>query len=98
MTTSSRPIAPAIRPASSWFRPSCAVTVVESTGLNESGSAPYFSSLTSWVACACPPMLVIWTSPPGMASVVCGAETTLPSSTIAVWSSTESSAFVLALG
>ena len=74
------------------------MTVVASTGLNESGSAPYFSSLTSWVACACPPMLLIWTWPPGMASWVCSAETTFPSSTIAVLSSTWSSALELAPG
>ena len=59
MTTSSRPIAPAIRPASSWLRPSCAVTLVVFVMLNVSGSAPYFSSWTSWLACVWPPMLLI---------------------------------------
>src|ERR1700760_4272850 len=98
MTTRIRPIPPAIRPASSWFLPSWAVTVVVLTTLNVSGRAPYLSWLASWVAAVSPPMLVIWTCPLGMASVVCGASITYPSSTIAVWASTASSALLLALG
>ncbi len=43
-------------------------------------------------------MLLIWTWPPGMACWVCSAETTFPSSTIAVPSSTWSLALELASG
>ena len=74
------------------------MTVVVFFTWNDSGRAPYLSSLTSWLACVWPPMLVICTLPAGMACVVCGAETTFPSSTIAVWSSTELLAFVVTVG
>jgi len=42
----------AIRPASSWFRPTCAETEVTKRGLRSSGTEPYFSSFCSCVALA----------------------------------------------
>ena len=51
--------------------------------LKFSGSDPYCSTLASCVACACVKLPVIWAEPPGMASVISGAETTLPSSAMA---------------
>src|SRR5579875_2730420 len=94
--TSARPSAAAIRPASSWFLPSWGETEVVLRRRNVSGSAPYFSSSASWVACCWPPMLLIRTWPPGMACWVSGADTTLPSSTMAVESSAWSLGLVLA--
>src|ERR1700761_3033402 len=89
---------PATRPGSSWLRPSEGDTFSTLTTLKASGRAPYLSCWARVSAAVWLPSPVICTWPAGMASVVAGAETTLPSSTIAVWSSTWSSGLVLALG
>ena len=41
MTTSARPIRPAVMPADSWSPPSCGETVSTDEMSNETGSAPY---------------------------------------------------------
>src|SRR5579875_1505872 len=83
-------MAAAIRPASSWLRPSDAETDSTSCSARLIGSAPYWSWSASWVACASLNEPVIWALPPVIAPwSMFGAETTTPSSTTASWSSTE---------
>ena len=52
---------------------------------NVSGSAPYRSTLARSLASCCVKSPVISALPPGMASLTAGAETTIPSRTIANW-------------
>src|ERR1022692_5315515 len=80
-------------PAVSCDAPSCGEIEVVDGGTNASGTAPYLSTLVSEVAWACVkpavPGPVISPLPVGIGPLTCGAEITLPSSTIANWSRTE---------
>ena len=78
-------MAAAMRPASSWSRPTCADTEVTNRVFRSSGTEPNFSSFCSWVASAWVKLPVIWALPPAMAPWICGDDTTLPSRAIATW-------------
>ena len=45
-------MAAAMRPASSWFRPTCADTELTNRVFRSSGTEPNFSAFCSWVASA----------------------------------------------
>ncbi len=57
---------PAISPARRELAPSWAGIELTDTSVKDSGSAPYLSSFTSWVACCCVngalpgPLIVTW--------------------------------------
>ena len=75
-------------PASSWFLPTWAETEVTNSVFRSSGTEPNFSSFCSCVASAWVKLPVIWALPPGIAPMICGDETTLPSRATATWLST----------
>ena len=74
---------PASTPAASWS-PASEGPIVSIVGwLNFTGRAPYFSELDSDRASDWVNLPVIWALPSRIGVVTCGAESTLPSSTIA---------------
>ena len=81
--TSSRPMAPAIRPACNEVRPSVADTVCALEVSKDSGSEPNFSCWASYCADCWVKLPLIWVLPPGIASWMFSAETTWVSSTTA---------------
>ncbi len=85
---------PATRPATSESWPSWAEIELTCCWVNDSGSAPNFSTFASWFAwswlkpAGCGPVISIW--PAVIGWLVSGADCTSPSRTTAVWLSTAS--------